>query len=38
LQRTAKKEEIESIMTKLKRFKEDPLGMKKEGETKLNKT
>eukprot|EP00979_Chaetoceros_neogracilis_P007242 scaffold1521_cov271-Chaetoceros_neogracile.AAC.50 len=28
--RTAKKEEIESIMTKLKRFKEDPLGMKKE--------
>ena len=35
--RTAKKDEIESIMSKLKRFKEDPLGMKKGGETTVNK-
>jgi len=37
--RTANKEKFESITTKLKRFKDDPLGCKKGGETKLtNKT
>ena len=32
--RTATKDEVESITTKLKRFKNDPLGCKKGGETK----